>query len=95
MPTISCACRSIRFAPQPNSSKKRRAVKACFVIAADPTHKTLSTITKNRLSDSESSAFAYRNKTEALEILLLKNAARSFSLKQPQLGELCEVLHNT
>lgn len=64
-------------------------MKAYFIITVDPIPKTSSTIMKNRLSDTlESSAFAYRSKTEAIEMVLLKKAARSFPLKKPQLVEL-------
>lgn len=84
-PGISSVCTSIRLC----HSQKIIAVKAYFIITVDPVCKIFSTIMKNRLSDTlESSAFAYRSKTQALEILLLKTAARSFSLKKPQLVEL-------
>lgn len=76
--------------PQLDNSQKIIAVKAYFIITVDSICRTFSTIMRNRLSDtleSESSAFAYRSKTKASEILL-KKAARSFSLKKPQLVEL-------
>lgn len=82
-PAISSVCTSVRLC----LSQKGIAGKADFIIHSQNN----SYHYENSLSDtleSESPAFAYKSKTKALEILLLRKAATSFSLKKPQFVEL-------